>query len=475
MAQENKMNPFSGINPIVSDSPNKAYNPEEPMWESLIGKIIDGKVIPIIGPDFLTDGVNINLLLIRALANQFNVTSTPLSFSELVYDENYLKNNNYNKNSVYTWINRYCCGYNDGDRFIRGAVIEPSQLLVKLIETKLFPFIITTSFMPIVEQTMEKVWGKDLKVLTFNNNPSENNDINNASDLNKPTVYYMFGKVGDTRPHRYVVTDQDMLDFCSSWLSSEDSRKPYILIRELKDKFLLMLGIDYSDWLFRFIWYSVRKESELMSENNDMISNNVELEDSFRKFMLRNKTYLKNNPEEVVRQIKERMDRQYVQNHLLKNKIMNRIVTKFSYPEEKTDIFISYSRRDIEFTEKLYDALTQKGFNVWYDKNNLTDGGKFLQEIKQAIKTTKFFVPILSHNVEDEKNEDHVYRYEWDIAVEVHVGRTFIIPVSEKNFDFYHSGVNDKIQSHNAILYESADDIDTIAEKISIKYNSIKF
>lgn len=475
MSQENKINPFSGINPIVGDTPIKAYDPEEPMWESLIGKIIDGKVIPIIGPDFLTDGVNINLLLIRALANQFNVTSTPLSFSELVYDENYQRNNNYNKNSVYTWINRYCCGYNDGDRFIRGAVIEPSQLLVKLIETKLFPFIITTSFMPIVEQTMEKVWKEDLKVLNFNNNPSENDDINNASDLNKPTVYYMFGRVGDTRPHRYVVTDQDMLDFCSSWLSSEDSRKPYRLIRELKDKYLLMLGIDYSDWLFRFIWYSVRKESELKSENNDMISNNVELEESFRKFMLRNKTYLKNNPEEVIRQIKERMERQYVQNPLLRNNIMNRIVTKFSYPEEKTDIFLSYSRRDAEFTEKLYEALTQKGYNVWYDKNNLTDGGNFLQEIKQAIKTTKFFVPILSQNIETEKNEHHVYRYEWDIAVEVRVGRTFIIPVSEKGFDFYHSGVNEKIQSHNAILYESADDIDTIAEKISITYNSIKF
>ena len=469
MPQEIHNNLFAGMNPVTGGAPVTPLNPEEPMWESLIGKIIDGKVVPIIGPDFLTDGSNIHLQLINALANWFKVTAdpSPSTFSELVYDDDYLKNNNNNKDSVYTWINNLC-----GPQAPR---IEPSQLLVELLESKLFPFIITTSFIPIVEQTMEKVWGTDLKVLTFNNNPAENDDINNASDLNKPTVYYMFGRVGDTRPHRYVVTDHDMLDFCSSWLSSEDSRKPYKLIRELKDKFLLMLGTDYSDWLFRFIWYSVRKESELKSENNDLISNNVELEESFRKFMLRNKTYLKNNPEEVIRQIKDRMERQYAQNPWLKNKIMNRIVTKFSYPEEKTDIFLSYSRRDAEFTEKLYDALTKKGFNVWYDKNNLTDVGKFMQEIKQAIKTTKFFVPILSHNIEDEKNEDHVYRYEWDIAAEVRVGRTFIIPVSEKGFDFYHSGVNDKIQSHNAIIYESIDDIDTIAEKISIRYNSIQF
>lgn len=461
-------NVFSGLNPITGVAPMPP-NPEEPMWEALIGKIIDGKVIPVIGPDFLTDGQNIHLQLINALANWFKVTSdpAPTSFSELVYDIDYLKNNNDNKESVYTWINNLCSP--------QVAKIEPSQLLVRLLETRLFPFVITTSFIPIVEQTMEKIWGKDLRVLTFNNNPAENDDISNGADLNKPTVFYMFGRVGDTRPHRYVVTDQDMLDFCSSWLSSEDARKPYKLIRELKDKFLLMLGTDYSDWLFRFIWYSVRKESDIKSENNDLISNNEELEESFRKFMLRNKTYLKNNPEEVVDQINGRMEQQYSSNPSLKDKIINRVVTKFSYPETNVDLFLSYSRRDNDFVEKLYEALTQRGLNVWYDKNNLSYGGKFMQEIKLAIKTAKFFVPILSHNIEEEKNEDHVYRYEWEIAADVRMGRTFIIPVSERDFDFYHSGVNDKIQAHNAILYDSIDDIEAVAEKIVIKFNSIKF
>ncbi len=473
MPQQFQNNPFSGINPLKGSTSDSILNPEEePMWEALIGKIIDGKVIPVIGPDFLTDkrqnNSNIHLQLIEALAACFNVTSKPVTFSELVYDENYLKRNQYNKDSVYTWVNKFC-----GPQ--APVKITPSDVLVRLLKTKLFPFIITTSFIPIVEQAMEQIWGKGLRVLSFSNNPAENDDINNASDMNKPSIYYMFGRAGDTRPHRCVVTDQDMLDFCSSWLSSEDSRKPYRLLRELKDKFLLMLGTDYSDWLFRFIWYSVRKESELKNENNDMISNNEELEESFRKFMLRNKTYMKTNPEEVISQIEQRMERQYQQDPLLKTKVINRIVTKFSYPEEKSDVFLSYSRRDTEFTEKLYEALTAKGLNVWYDKNNITDGGKFLQEIKQAIKTTKLFIPILSHNVEHEKNEDHVYRYEWDIATEVRMGRTFIIPVSEIDFDFYHSGVNEKIQAHNSITYNSIDDVESIAEKINIKYNSIQF
>lgn len=468
MAQLSQSNFFANLNPTTGIEKSAQPDPEEPMWEALIGKIIDGKVIPVIGPDFLTDGLNIHTQLIEAIANWYNVSSSPTSFSELIFDKNYLEGNHNNKDSVYTWINNLC-----GPLSPRKP--EPSQLLVKLLESKLFPFVITTSFIPIVEQTMEKIWGKDLKILNFNNNPSENDDIDNGSDINKPTVYYMFGRAGDSRPHRYVVTDQDMLDFCSSWLSGDDKKRPHKLIRALKDKFLLMLGTDYSDWLFRFIWYSVRQESELKSESNDMISSNTELEESFIKFMKRNNTYLKDNPEEVVRQIKERMERQYANNASLKKKIENRIITKFSYPEEKSDFFISYSRRDSEFVSALYEALSKRGYKVWYDKNDITDGGKFMNEIKQAIKTTKFFVPVFSHNIEAEKNYDHVYRYEWEVACNVHVGRTFIIPISEKGFDFYHSGVNEAISTCNKINFSSADDADQIAERISNVYKSINF
>lgn len=467
MADVFSNNPFSGMNPITGTVPIPQPDPEEPMWEALIGKILDGKVVPVIGPSFLTDDANIHLQLIEAMANWFKVKSEPKTFSELIYDKDYLEANKNNKDSVYTWINNLC-----GPLAPRQ---KPSRLLVKLLESKLFPFVITTSFIPIVEQTMADIWGDDLRVLTFSNNPSENDDINNESDLYKPTVYYMFGRVGDSRAHRYVVTDHDMLDFCASWLSGDEMRRPYRLIRSLKDKFLLMLGTDYSDWLFRFIWYSVRKESQLKSENNDMISYNEELEDSFIKFMKRNNTYLKNNPEEVVGQIKERMEKQYELNPSLKKKLQNKITTKFSYPEERTDFFLSYSRRDADFTLKLYEALTKKGYKVWYDKNNLSSGGKFMSEIKQAIKTARFFIPILSHNVEAEKNDDHVYRYEWDMACDVRVGRTYIIPLSETGFDFYHSGVNEKIRLHNTIKYSSIDDIEGIVEKISMVYESVKF
>ena len=42
MSQEKQKNLFAGMNPVTGGTPVPPPNPEEPMWEALIGKIIDG-------------------------------------------------------------------------------------------------------------------------------------------------------------------------------------------------------------------------------------------------------------------------------------------------------------------------------------------------------------------------------------------------------------------------------------------------
>ena len=118
--------------------------------------------------------------------------------------------------------------------------------------------------------------------------------------------------------------------------------------------------------------------------------------------------------------------------------------------------------------EKLYAALSAQGKRVWYDRQNLTDGGNFMEEIRKAIRTTKYFVPILSNHITQEKDESHVYRNEWAQAIEVAIsmGRTFIIPLAEQGFDFYRAAIPEKLQQHNAIFFNGDDDMSAVAEKI---------
>lgn len=420
---------------------------DEPLWDKLIQNIIDGKVIPVIGPEILTiNGTDINTFIIDGIGRKLSMQNSPRSFSELVYAPEY-KNTFGNRDRIY---------YQVSNLFAKKR-FPSSPLLERLLSIRQFPFVITTSFTPIVEDTMRSIWKDELRVLRFNNNPMENDDIKTGADLRKPTVYYMFGKVCDG-VKKYVLTDTDMLDYVSSWLSNDNRIRPKNLCNELKDKYLLMLGNNYSNWLFRFIWYSMRK-SDL---GHGMLAYDT-LDDSLITFLERTETFTKQNMSDVIDQIIKRLDRKLAENEK----------TKFNKPEENMDVFISYSRSDSDVAERLYDILTAQGKRVWYDKHNLTDGGNFMEEIRKAIRTTKYFIPILSENIIKEKDFSHVYRNEWDTAIEVAIsmGRTYIIPLAESGFDFYRAAIPDKMQQHNAIFFSKDEDMSGVIDKIIHKMN----
>lgn len=420
-------------------------NVEEPLWDKLIQKIIDGKVIPVIGPEMITiNGIDINTYLVNGFGRKLSMKTPPHSFSELVYAPEY-KNSYGNRERIYFQVNN----------IFEKKRIAATASLERFLSIRQFPFVITTSFAPVVEDCMRNIWKEELRVLKFNNNPKENDDIRTGADLRKPTVYYMFGKVCNG-VNKYVLTDTDMLDFVSAWLS--EANCPKNLCNELKDKYILMLGNNYSNWLFRFIWYSMRK-ADL---GNGMLAYNS-VDELLINFLERTETFTKRDTTDVIEQIITRLEKKLEENEK----------TKFNTPEENVDVFISYSRSDREIAERLYDSLTKQGKRVWYDKHNLTEGGNFMEEIKKAIRTAKYFVPILSENITKEKDFSHVYRNEWDTAIDVAIsmGRTYLIPFAEQGFDFYRAAIPDKMQQHNAIFYSNDGNMSEAIDKIIHKMN----
>jgi hypothetical protein len=170
-------------------------------------------------------------------------------------------------------------------------------------------------------------------------------------------------------------------------------------------------------------------------------------EEELLQFMKRMDIFTQRNPEEVILKIEE-------------------ILAEMSKGEEEddslgalkngTDVFISYSRADAKVASRLYDALTASGIRVWYDRYSLNYGSDFMQDIISGIKQTKIFIPIITKNIEAQRNEYHPYRTEWKTAIEMAsgFGRSFIIPVSEKGFDFYGSSIPQALKNYNAFLYD---------------------
>lgn len=61
-------------------------------------------------------------------------------------------------------------------------------------------------------------------------------------------------------------------------------------------------------------------------------------------------------------------------------------------------VFVSYSRKDIDFARKLSEDLEKAGYDVWWDLSDLRGGDDWVRVIPDAIAGCDFFVVILSPN-----------------------------------------------------------------------------
>src|SRR5690606_36175944 len=61
-----------------------------------------------------------------------------------------------------------------------------------------------------------------------------------------------------------------------------------------------------------------------------------------------------------------------------------------------TDLFISYSRRDLDFVQQLYDRLKARERDIWIDLEDIPPTAEWLQEIYTGIEAANAFVFVIS-------------------------------------------------------------------------------
>lgn len=69
-------------------------------------------------------------------------------------------------------------------------------------------------------------------------------------------------------------------------------------------------------------------------------------------------------------------------------------------------VFISYSRQDAEFADKLTKSLEDKGVSVWVDRSDIKGGADWRREISEAIRNCRAFLLILSSRSTGSQNVD---------------------------------------------------------------------
>lgn len=433
----------------------QTVNKDEKNWNILFDQIVKGNVIPVIGPEFVRIGNKSSVqFLIDAFAGLCGIEEGEMTtFSQLVYDKRFKDKELGDIHDLLT-LNLNSSG--NAEYFDKA---EDNDLLLRLLSIPYFPFVITTTFDSIVENMMRRVHGDKLRVLTFRNDAQRNDDIMNGEETKVPTLYYMFGRA-DGKPGSFVVTAEDLLKFSRSWMQPNDSRgniKPSTLSNVLANRYLLVLGYNYQDWLFRFFWYAMKSDTfgTEQPKQSGMLAHTKQDSEliSFLTNQAKAFSQVEPNMESLVNRICSGIKNAELHYDFEGNPFRE-------IPEEGTDVFISYSRGDSVLVEEVYRILTEKGLHVWYDRESMHKGHDFMRQIENAIKHSTFFVPIFTNTIIQQASKEHPYRREWQYAVD-HIqlvgGIPYCFPFYEENFnmDDMIAAIPNDLKRHDAFSFTS--------------------
>lgn len=291
-------------------------------------------------------------------------------------------------------------------------MIDPSLRL--LLASKCFRLVITTSFDPILEYAMLRIWGKglviknihddvkmiDTDIMTETNRKSEFYDIN-------PTLYYAFGKaVAGISNKMYAVTDDRKIYTIDCWLGS---RKPNNLLQYILNKDIIAVGCKFENWVFRFFWY-------LLGQKPDMSIVNNSYESSYKTGSVA--IMLSDNTDDEIRTKSFLRDKQI--NYYDDSRAFMSLLAPALILEDLPqvgEIFISYASEDFATARNIYDYLKSHKQHVWFDIR-LRAGDRYDSDIKEGISQCNIFLPVLSNQTAKdlENNNNRYYRKEWELA-----------------------------------------------------------
>jgi hypothetical protein len=295
----------------------------------------------------------------------------------------------------------------------------------------------------------------------------KNRDIASKSDFEIPTIYYLFGKAmlpkENEASKKFVATDNDALEVLRKWQLDMSNSS---LLRYTEDKYLLTLGCTQKDWLFRFIWYTLKGENGKLSRG---VVAGHEQSESLSHYLKMNNILIDNDANDLVTKILKALNEDDK--------------TKWETPQTHCDVFISYSRADEDIASRLYNSLTSQGLKVWYDKINLggRHGGKFKEIIRESIDTSTLFIAILSQSISEQAYDIHVYRKEWEWAKELKMGLAAdcrCYATFADNYDIYENKYKDGLgwlaETDNYEFSAQNPNFDEWAKLLKSRINDIK-
>lgn len=406
---------------------------DERGWKRLISAIENKEVVPIIGKElFKVNGESLQTYINKQVCENFFIDyQEGMSVDQIVDVINAAEGDG----------KRKLC--NELPKIFSKINISIPESIKRLIDIKQFPMLLTTSYAPILEKYLMENDARKWKSYAYDTTAKA--DIPSVI-LDSNVLYYIFGKTGVEGT--FVVDEDDLLSFLHFW--HDENTRPKELCKYLSNKYLLVIGCDYPDWLFRFMWYSMNSNfnEKRLKKGQLVISNKKVMEDTeLQSFLRRIKAYYDNDIDEFVLELCRRCENL---------KPIDSINSEIDpTPAQKVDFFISYANEDFEAADNIATILRNLGANVWFDKNKLKPGDTFPEDIKDNIEECRRFMPILSNHTVQETRR--FFRKEWKIAkdeAELRLGMPYITPVAIDNVNIKHHLIPSEFSDVHVLKYQ---------------------
>ena len=406
---------------------NKAF-----LWDNLLEYIEGQLVIPILGPELLltrVDGRDVMLhrYLAERLAAEFRIASNDLPEDDtLNFVVCRVLDDNNDPEAIYPAVNR----------IIRGSRLTVPEPLLKLARIRHFKLFITTTFDSLLEQALTQERPESAsptQVITYS--PEDPQDLEPEwQNSQGAIVYHLLGKVSASPD--YVITEEDTLEY----FHGMQKERPEILFDTLREKHLLIIGSSFPDWLARF-FIRIAKGDPLPSSQRRrfefVVDRRVHGQREDKNLVLfldhfssSTRIFEEGGAIDFVNELSARYEKLHPPGEVAAP--LPAVPPEAGVQSRAPLLFLSYASEDLETAKTIRDALTQLGWDVWFDKRKLEGGDHYGQKIEEGINNCALFLPIISATTQ--RRRIGYFREEWLLAAErlrqVSDRATWVIPIA---------------------------------------------
>jgi hypothetical protein len=389
-------------------------------WDDLLEYIDERRVIPVIGAELLTvsDGVggeiSLTRVLAQRLAERLRVPAEDCTGDDALNQVvcRYLQRGG-RREEIYPRLRNLM-------KELAPAVPESLRQLARIRHFNVF---VTTTFDSLLAQALdEERHGGAPKTVSLAYAPNHTADLPaEARRAAAPTVFHLLGRMSASPD--YVITEEDTLEFFTSMQT--ESKRPGVLLDELKSSHLLLIGNTFPDWLARF-FIRIAKSGRLSLQREELeviADRRVRTEPGLvlflKNFSYRTQIFGQGNAAEFVQELAARYAARHPVGSTPPVAAPANATALSSAPAEEMKpgaVFLSYASQDAVAVKRLRDALDAAGIDVWLDQRHLESGDDFDQQIKKNIRACSLFLPVIS--AATQSRHEGYFRLEWNLAVE---------------------------------------------------------